>query len=274
MNNKHSILLLFLVIFFYSVQAQNPVVKIWPNLAPGSENLENKEEWTEGKNVSKVYQPDVTVFLPEHQEGPLPAIIVFPGGGYRKLVMEKEGYKVARWFNEHGMTAFVLKYRLNPDEALRDAQRAVSLIREDAEKYGIDANKIGVIGFSAGAHLAGNLAIHYESRESYDAVDAVSSKPDFWVSIYGGYRNPKFDKNTPPAFIVHAGNDSKVPVMSSVELYTDLKKNGVPAELHVYEQGEHGFALQTDRGLAVTSTVNDWSERLLEWLKVRGILLR
>lgn len=193
--------------------------------------------------------------------------------------MEKEGYKVARWLNENGIAAFVLKYRLNRDEALRDAQRAVSVIRKDADKYGIDKNKIGVIGFSAGAHLACNLAMNYLDRKYYDSIDIVSSRPDFWIGVYGVYKGTygisgksKVIENSPPAFLVHAGNDSKVPVLSSVELYIDLKKNGVPAELHVYEQGEHGFALEEGRGAAIKSTVTDWSKRCIEWLKLRGIL--
>ena len=184
---KYTIHFLLLFTISFSVQAQDQVIKIWPNLAPGSESVENNEQWTESKDVSNVYQPDLTIFLLEHQEGFSPAVIIFPGGGYRKLVMEKEGYTVARWFNENGIAAFVLKYRLNPDEALRDAQRAVSLLRKEATKYGVDDNKIGVIGFSAGAHLAGNLVENNQDRESYDAVDVVSSRPDFWIGIYGSY---------------------------------------------------------------------------------------
>lgn len=254
-------------------------MKIWPNLAPGSESVMNNEQWTGTKNVSNVYQPDLTIFLPDHQAGRTPAVVVFPGGGYTQIVMEKEGYKVARWLNENGIAAFVLKYRLNRDEALSDAQRAVSVIRNDAEKYGIDKNKIGVIGFSAGANLACNLVMNHQDRKNYDSVDAVSSRPDFWIGVYGVYKGiygtsgkSGVIQNTPPAFLVHAGNDSKVPVLSSVELYIDLKNNGVPAELHVYEQGEHGFALEKDRGPAIKSTVDDWSKRCLDWLKLRGIL--
>jgi acetyl esterase/lipase len=270
------ILVLILVSGPLVVRAQEQPVPIWPGLAPGSENKEDKELWTEKKDVSQVYQPDLTIFLPEQAQGPFPAIVVCPGGGYRKLVMEKEGYKVARWLNDNGVAAFVLKYRLDREEALRDAQRAVSLLRKDAEKYGIDGSKIGVMGFSAGAHLAANLAANYQDRIIYDEVDELSSRPDFWVPVYGGFGNTfkgaKKSDDIPPAFIVHAANDSKVPVEGSVEMYLDLKKLGIPAELHVYEQGEHGFALEENRGPAVTSTVKDWSARLLEWLKVREIL--
>ena len=272
----------FLLLYMISLtlKAQTQVIKIWPGLAPGSENTENKEKWTESKSVSNVYQPDLTVFLPEHQTRLAPAVIVFPGGGYQTVVMGKEGYKVAAWLNENGIIAFVLKYRLNIDEALRDAQRAMSLVRRDAKKYGIDENKIGVIGFSAGAHLAGNLVMNYPNPKYYDPFDSVSSRPDFWIGVYGGpYNNMynadetfKIKENIPPAFLVHAGNDSKVPVMYSVQLYIDLKKNGVPAELHIYEQGEHGFALEKNRGAAITSTVDHWSRRCIDWLRVRGIL--
>ena len=284
MQKKYTAYFLLLFTISITVNAQNRVVKIWPNLAPGSESVTNNEQWTETKNVSNVYQPDLTIFLPEHQSVRTPAVIVFPGGGYTKIVMEKEGYKVARWLNKNGIAAFVLKYRLNRDEALRDAQRAVSVIRKDAEKYGIDKNKIGVIGFSAGAHLAYNLVMNHQDRKNFDSIDIVSSRPDFWIGVYGAYGNisdlgkSEFIKKStvqekiPPAFLVHAGNDSKVPVLSSVELYINLKNHGVPAELHVYELGEHGFALEEDRGPEIKSTVADWSKRCLNWLKLRGIL--
>jgi acetyl esterase/lipase len=278
------LILLLLITISFSAQAQTQVIKIWPDLAPGSENKENKEQWNEGKSVSNVYQPDLTVFLPEHHAEPMPAIIIFPGGGYRNVVMEKEGYKIARWLNENGIAAFVLKYRLEFDEALHDAQRAVRVVRNSAGEYGLDRNKIGVIGFSAGAHLAGNLCINNRAYDRYDDIDTVSSRPDFWIGVYGSYGNivgsgnrlsgSKFEarENIPPTFLVHAGNDSKVSALESVELYKYLRGKGIPAELHVYEQGEHGFALQKDMGPDVTSTVDAWSGRLLEWLKVRGIL--
>jgi acetyl esterase/lipase len=269
----------FLFAISFSTLSQTQVIKIWPKLAPGSEKLEDKEQWTEDKCVSNVYQPDLTVCLPVHQNGFCPALVIFPGGGYQKIDIKKEGYKIAKWLNENGIAAFVLKYRLNPNDALRDAQRAMSLIRKDAVKYKIDGNKIGVIGFSAGAHLAGNLVVNCYNHENYDAIDTVSSRPDFWVGVYGGYddifsEDVKSEEpvNIPPAFLVHAGDDSKAPVIGSVELYIHLKKRGVPAELHIYEQRKHGFALEENRGAATTSTVLDWSRRFLEWLKVRGIL--
>lgn len=279
MKKKLTIPFLLLITISFSPHAQTQVLKIWPNLAPGSEKLEDKEVWTDDKSVSNVYQPNLTIFLPEQKKGISPAVLVFPGGGYRNIVMEKEGYKVAKWLNDNGIAAFVLKYRLNRIEALRDAQRAMSVIRNNAKKYNIDGNKIGVIGFSAGAHLAGNLVMNHENREIIDAVDSVSSRPDFWIGIYGVYGDiygpgGKYRErnNIPPAFLVHAENDSKASVLGSAELYIDLKRKGVPAELHIYEQGEHGFALEKDRDPATVSTVTDWSDRCIEWLKLRGIL--
>ena len=274
---RTKILVLFTaLIAAFALQAQDRAVPIWQGLAPGSEGVEDQEEWVDGREVSRVYQPDLTLFLPERLEKPAPAVIVFPGGGYTKVVMEKEGYKLARWLNENGIAAFVLKYRLDRDDALRDAQRALSLVRHNAESWGVDESRIGVMGFSAGAHLAGNLVANHASRKRHDAIDDISSRPDFWVSVYGAYRDIMRDADNPetlpPAFLVHAGDDSRVPVAVSVELYTQLSQAGVPAELHVYEQGEHGFALETDRGAAITSTVEDWSSRLLAWLEVRGIL--
>lgn len=269
----------FLLTFLFaacSAHAQDQVMRIWPGLAPGSDRVEDREQWVDDREVFNVYQPELTLFLPDHSEGQTPAVIVLPGGGYQKVVMEKEGYKVARWLNEHGIAAFVLKYRLDRGAALSDAQRAVSLVRQNAEIYGIDKYKIGVMGFSAGAHLAGNLVKNHHDRESYDTVDDISARPDFWVGVYGGYgdifQGTGKSDNLPPVFLVHAGDDSRVPAMNSVELYTQFSNSGVLAELHVYERGEHGFALEKDRGPAVTSTVTDWSSRLLAWLEMRGIL--
>ena len=286
MQKIYSACFLLMFTISFSAQAQNQLVKIWSNLAPGSENKENNEQWTESKSVTNVYQPNLTPFLLQNQSGPSPAVIIFPGGGYHQIVMEKEGYKVARWLNENGISAFVLKYRLDMNEALRDAQRAVSLIRHDAKKYGIDPGKLGVIGFSAGAHLAGNLVENNQVFEIFDAIDSVSFRPDFWIGVYGVYGDVVIDSsrktmvfkeleahaNIPPTFLVHAGDDSKSPVQNSVKLYSVLKEKGVSAELHVYEFGEHGFALETNRGSAITSTVNDWSGRCLEWLKIKGFL--
>jgi acetyl esterase/lipase len=274
-----------------SVNAQNNEIKLWQFFAPGTEKRENKEKWDDNKKqLSGVYQPRLIVFLPEKKDARVPAIIVCPGGGYNNLTVEKEGTKIARWLNKNGIAAFVLLYRLDFHEALQDAQRAVSLLRTESEHYRIDENKIGIMGFSAGANVAANLATHFQKTELRDRIDSVSSRPDFWIGAYGKYEpvgniegfNPNFysfqpfdqsvSENTPPTFLVQAGNDPRSPVLQSVHLYEALKNHSVPAELHIYEQGGHGFALEEGRGYAITSTVLSWSGRCIEWLKVRGIL--
>ncbi len=270
-NKQLNYTILFFTVLF-SVQAQKKVIKIWPKLAPGSENIEDKEQWRGKRSVTNVYQPDLTVFLTDSQAALTPAVIIFPGGGYNQVVMAKEGYKIAEWLNEHGITAFVLKYRLNRNTALRDAQRAMSLIRSNAKEYNVDRNKIGVIGFSAGAHLAGNLASNYLERNYYDSIDIVSSRPDFMIGVYSSYQGIKGHKNFPPTFLVHAGNDLKAPVQGCVELYKSLNKNKVPVEMHIYEHGGHGFALETNKGEATTSTVMDWSSRCIEWMILKKFL--
>jgi Esterase/lipase len=196
-------------------------------------------------------------------------MLVFPGGGYKKLTMRKEGYSIANWAAENGIAAFVLKYRLDRKDALRDAQRAMSFIRSNAAEYNIDKDKIGTIGFSAGAHLSANLAINHDERENTDKIDAASAKPNFWIPIYGGFwqifgQPGKFIplNELPPTFIVHASNDSKAPVSSSINLFSRLHEQNVPVEMHIYAQGEHGFALERGRGETTTSTVDNWSPAL------------
>lgn len=261
------ILSLIIILCTYS-SAQNETINIWPGLAPGTENRENTEH-KDGNNVVEVYQPDLTIMLPDNPDSKKPAIMVFPGGGYNKVVMKKEGYDIGKWFNDHGVAAFILKYRLRPDEALADAQRALSLVRQNAGKYNIDPDKIGVIGFSAGGHLAANISTHYNKEEMNDKIDSVSCKPDYEILVYGAGRQfiDDIDEDTPPTFLVHAGDDSKVPVTFSVNFYLKLKEENVPAEMHIYEQGEHGFALVPERGY-----VYSWGERCIDWLKIRGIL--
>ena len=278
---KKNIVLGVILLCFYSFTTfAQEKISIWNGLAPGTEDRENTEYWNEySTNVREVFQPDLTLFIPENSDSTLTAVLICPGGGYNQVVMNKEGYKLAQWLNENNIAAFVLKYRLDPKEALQDARRAMSFIRSKADEFNIDKSKIGIMGFSAGAHLSCNLAFNHESKTEVDDIDSFSSRPDFLVGIYGVYNrienyteNSSNDSDLPPMFLVHAGNDSKVPVTESINLYTYLHKIGVSAELHIYEYGEHGFALETNRGDEITSTVNSWSERLLEWMKLNNIL--
>ncbi|SMF65796.1 Esterase/lipase [Alteromonadaceae bacterium Bs31] len=281
MTTKHLIiksLILVLLLPAFAL-AQYKTESIWPGLAPGSENIKDQEQWSENSKVSNVYQPNITPFLVKTDSALKPALLIVPGGGYRSIAMNKEGYKLAQWANENGISAFVLKYRLNEVDGLRDAQRAMSYLRKNAKKFNIDENKIGVMGFSAGAHLSGLLTMNRYPIKKYDQLDTFSPKPNFWIPVYGVFGNifgrwgshyPIED--IPPIFIVHADNDSRVPSLNSVDLYSQLKRMGASAELHIYEYGEHGFALEEDRGVAVSSTVENWSQRCIAWLKVKNIL--
>ncbi|HUI31572.1 MAG TPA: alpha/beta hydrolase [Candidatus Acidoferrales bacterium] len=264
------------LLFSICALAQQSTLKIWNGLAPGTENRNNEEKIT-GGSISNVYQPELTVFLPQNKIENCPAVLVFPGGGYTHLAFKKEGIKIGEWLSSNGIAAFVLKYRLNPAEALQDAQRAMSLVRARAKDYSIDPGKIGVIGFSAGGHLAANLVIHNSKASMTDYVDSVNCKPNFAILIYPylgevpGFSTLLYesvDKDFPPTFIVHASDDNKVPVQQSIDYYTGLHKAGVSCELHIFEKGGHGFALEDDRG-----PVKSWALLCIGWLKINGILL-
>lgn len=230
------------------------------------------------KSTSQVSTPTLTVFTPKKGEENGAAIVICPGGGYQHLSMLKEGSKVGEWMASMGITAFVLKYRL-PNDAimtnktigpLQDAQEAMRYVRRHAKHYNLDTNKIGVLGFSAGGHLASTLSTHY-NRKVYNS-DKTSAKPNFSILIYpvvsmkegvthqGSKRNLlgespseeaiktysnalQIDDATPPTFLVHATDDHAVPVENSLEYYAALKKHNVPVALHIFENGGHGFGL-------------------------------
>jgi acetyl esterase/lipase len=244
------------------------VITIWPDLAPGSEGESNQEILKDG-SITHVYQPTVAIFLPKKSDVRRPGILIFPGGGYTHLAIEKEGYAVATWLNGNGVAAFVVKYRLNPARALQDAQRAIRLIRTKAAEFNVDLHRLGVMGFSAGGHLAANLAAHPDGSVLHDGVDSASCRPDFLILLYGdvGSFVETVDANTPPAFLVHTDDDTRVPVEASIRYYMALHNHGVPAELHVYEKGKHGFGLLSERGPVVT-----WGQRCIDWLKVQTVL--
>jgi len=277
----------FLLSLCVSAQAQSEKIALWDGPAPGTEGRTNAEVVDNGGNISQVFQPDLTFYPAPNQTIPAPAVLVCPGGGYKNVVMQKEGVRVALWFNRHGFAAFVLKYRLAPSEAVQDARRALRIIRQQAANYRIDPAKLGVIGFSAGGHLSANLAVSYAISDHTDATDKLSARPDFCAPIYGvleplnpaNYEPGRFPElykitpikdaltaKTPPMFLAHAIDDGTVPVEHSLNLFTALKAKGIPAELHLYEKGGHGFALDPERGYA-----SSWGEALLLWLKAHGI---
>jgi len=261
---RSALLLLTVSIAF----SQNQVIQIWQPEAQAAKYQQYIEQET-SNNITEVHQPYLTVFLPIKNDANHPAVLIFPGGGYNQIVINKEGYRIAKWLNDNGIAAFVLAYRLDRDAALLDAQRALSLVRSRAKEFSVDPDRIGVMGFSAGAHLCANVATHFNKSIRSDFIDSVSCKPNFMVLVYGIYDSliKLVDKETPPAFLAHASDDEKVPVSQSIDLFSALRKAGVPSEMHIYEKGGHGFALLEDRGPVIS-----WAQRCIDWMKIRGIL--
>lgn len=254
--------------------------------------------------VRYVSQPTLTVYLADPKKSNGTAVIICPGGGYGMLAINKEGYKVAEWFNTLGINAFVLKNRLPSDlimkdkniGPLQDAQEAVRLLRRNAQKWNLNPNKIGIMGFSAGGHLAATLSTHYNDKV-YDVTDNSSAKPDFSILIYPvismengithegskinllgktaasdliyNYSNEKqVTAETPKTFLVHATDDKAVPVENSINYYLALKNQKVPVEMHVYQNGGHGF------GLGVKGTNQFWPTACEKWLVANNFTLK
>lgn len=287
-------------LFFIKANAQSIMeIPLYKDKIPNSRNTTNKETLTVGTDkitrIAKVSVPSLTVYKPAKHNGM--SVIICPGGGYGILAFDHEGTKVAEMFNQWGITAFILKYRLPNDSAmidrslapLQDAQQAVRLVRSNATEWGIDKNQIGIMGFSAGGHLASTAATHFNLKADATNDDTTSVRPDYAILIYPvisfdstithkGSRNNlvganafadkinlfsnelQVTANTPPVFLVHAGDDSVVPVENSIRFYRACIANKVPAEMHLYPKGGHGF------GLNNKTTSDNWTERLQNWL--------
>jgi acetyl esterase/lipase len=276
--------------------ADKPVViDVWPDKAPGDKVDIGEEKVTESKpgekpvmRVTNVSHPTLTVFRPDKDKDTGAAVVIAPGGGYSILAWDLEGEEVAAWLNTIGVTGIVLKYRVPrrpgspndaaPPQAQMDAQRAISLVRSKAKDMGIDPKRIGMLGFSAGGHLTAWTATNFDKRayDAIDDVDKVSCRPDFAVLVYPAYLLAKgkdelapeirVSKETPPIFFAHAGDDG-IKAENSVAMYLALKKAGVPAELHLYESGGHGFGLRPS-----DKPCSTWPTRCGEWLKAQGYL--
>jgi len=269
-------------------------VDLWPGQAPGEdgsvgeEKLDRKPGETAIRGITNVTKPTLSVYRPDPAKETGVAVVVFPGGGYNMLAWDHEGEQVARWLNSIGVTAAVLKYRVPrradtpkgtpPTQALMDAQRAIGIVRGKASEWGVDPKRIGVLGFSAGGHLAAWSSTNYDRRayEPIDDADKADCRPDFAVLIYPGGAvtrgttdlSPeiKVGSQTPPMFLAHAGDDPVSPE-NSVAIYLALKRAGVPAELHIYTSGGHGFGLRPTGNPSST-----WPARCEEWLRTRGVL--
>jgi len=273
----------------HAQSAEPQPVLLWPDGAPGALGTDD------------VDRPTLAPFIVTGSGKVSTAVIVCPGGSYSHLSMQKEGTDIAKWLNQLGISAFVLKYRLGPKYhhpiELGDAQRAIRYVRLHAKEYGYDANHVGIWGFSAGGHLASTTGTHFDPGmpDAADPIERQSSRPDFMILAYpvitftepyahhgsrdallGANPDPALidllsnelhvTKETPPAFLFHTSEDKTVPVQNSVMFYLALQKAGVPAEMHIFQKGNHGVGLApADPVLFI------WPDILGAWLKVQGL---
>jgi acetyl esterase/lipase len=274
---------------------EHEVVTLWPKGAPGVNTTTGPEADTSTATSDKVAGravvrlgdvsvPTLTVYEPKGTSNGA-AVVVFPGGSYKILAMDLEGTEVCDWLTARGVKCFLLKYRVpdtgpypKSDEALQDAQRAVGLVRARAEEWKVNPTKIGVLGFSAGGNLTAMVSTHYATRlyPKMDAADDVSCRPDFAVMVYPAYLaladkgfaytpDAPVTKETPPTFLVQA-EDDPVHVENAIDYFLALKGAGVPAELHVYAEGGHGYGLRRTK-LPVTG----WPDLVDVWMKTIGV---
>jgi len=277
------------------------VIDLWPEGVPGLKPEASPEIAMEAGRIANIHHPTLTCFPAPAGQGNGTAVIICPGGAYARLAFDHEGIAPARWLNSLGVSAFVLKYRVKEyghPAPLDDALRAVRLVRSRAAEFGIDPRRIGMLGFSAGGHLAASAGTLYDAPEGRTgaALDAVSGRPDFLLLVYpvitmqdpyvhadsrlnliGPHPAPalmdrlspelQVTKDTPPAFLVSTEEDKTVPFQNSVLFFSALKQAGVPAEIHIFEKGPHGFGLGA--GLGPTA---DWPEQAAAWLRLNGFL--
>jgi acetyl esterase/lipase len=281
--------------------AQNPqVVDVWPGKPAGDVGIAGEEKFFEFKVGGKPYRvdgkptqwltnvtrPTLTIYRPATDKDTGTAMLIAPGGGYHNLGWDVEGTEIAEWLNSIGVTGIVLKYRCprRPGDTvgvpapgpLKDAQRAVSLVRSKAKDWGIDPKRIGMVGFSAGGHLVGSTCTSFAKRayEPIDDVDKTSCRPDFGIMCYSGYFSVKdglsptvgTPKDTPPLFFVHASDDTISDVENSVVFYLALKRAKIDAEMHLYATGGHGF------GVRPGSPCKGWTRSCVDWLRTQGLL--
>ncbi len=273
-----------LVLLPATLLAQSPEIRLWSGTAPGSDAKKPVEVVERSKSgersVFQVHNPSITPYLPSKERATGAAVIVIPGGGHRVLAIEHEGYNVGQWLSEHGIAAFVLKYRLAHEtnstykvevEALADVQRAVRLVRSRAQEWGIDPASIGVMGFSAGGELAALACMRFDHgiQAAADPVEKQSDKPDFQALIYpGNSRIIAPSKDSPPAFLACGYNDRPDISEGLANVYLKFKQAGVPADLHIYSNTGHGFGLRANN----QKPSGKWIVRFEEWLGDSGFL--
>ncbi|TDU81284.1 endo-1,4-beta-xylanase [Prosthecobacter fusiformis] len=263
-----------------SLAAEIPeALPLWEKGAPGSEARKDEAEQTEGKNVVNVHNPSITPFIPTKDATGV-AVIIAPGGGHSKLCLGHEGYALAEWFQQRGIAAFVLKYRLArekdstytiQDHAMADMRRAIRTVRAGAKEWGINPERIGVMGFSAGGELAAFAAMKNDAgqADAADVIERASSRPDFQALIYPGTSGLfSAEKGMPPLFIACGYGDRPDIAEGMATLYLKYKAAGVKAELHIYSNAGHGFGYKPDTNTAA----GRWPERFTEWLTNSGLM--
>jgi acetyl esterase/lipase len=286
-----------------SAQAQNHVLPLWEGQIPNFKDTgELEKRDTSGiVSISNVQIPEIEVYLPAKQNANGDAVVICPGGGYWILAYDWEGTDIAKFFNSRGIAGIVLKYRLPTGSGnieprlspLLDAQRAMRLVRYNAKSWNINQDRIGIMGFSAGGHLASTLSTHFDTGnpDAEDPIDRLSCRPDFSILMYpvisfrqeishpgsanallGNNPDPEMIKyysnelqvteNTPPAILIHSGDDDVVPVQNSIAYYNALRSKNIPGSLLIYPYGGHGYSLAIGKGYLST-----WPDRVIEWME-------
>lgn len=287
---RHVSLILFIFSTMSFAQTTLPhTILLWPDGAPGAHGDTDSDK------------PALTIYTIGGDQKVPTGVLVFPGGGYVNLAIDHEGQQIAAWLNSYGISAFVLRYRLGPKYhhpvELGDAQRAIRYVRTHAAEFGIDSHRIGVWGFSAGGHLASSTGTHFDNgnTNTSDPIERQSCRPDFMIlaypvitfeepylhrgsrdSLLGSNPDPavkgllsnerQVTKQTPPTFLFHTSDDDVVPVQNSLLFYEALRSAGIPAEMHIYEHGEHGVGLARNN-----PELASWPDLLAEWLHHRGL---
>ncbi|MGN6494018.1 MAG: alpha/beta hydrolase [Agriterribacter sp.] len=292
--------LFFLMLCVNCLHAQQ-TIPLYDKEVPGMLPVASIEKYDSAKgHAFNVTNPSLTIYLPEKSKATGAAVIVCPGGGYGMLVMNTEGHAIAKYFAEHGVAAFALKYRLPDDKRmkdksiapLQDAQRAIQMVRQRAAEWNVDTARVGIMGFSAGGHLASTAGTHF-NNPVISNTQHTNLRPSFMILVYpvvsmtdklghSGSRQNLLGKNpspqkihlfsnelqvtaqTSPAYLLHAGDDKAVDVDNSIWLYEALRKHKVPAEMHIYPKGDHGFILQWSH--------DEWLGLCLKWMKNSGFV--
>lgn len=298
---KSIITLLIITFAFMTSWSQDMVLKVWPNGAPNDNGIKEPEEKYDGVRVRKVSVAELYVFLPQKSENTGVGVVICPGGGYGILAMDHEGYDMAKWLADRGIAGIVLKYRMpngNHEVPSSDARQAMRIVRANAASWGINPDKIGLAGSSAGGHLASTVGTQFDlgNKNSKDILEQISCRPDFLLLLYpvitfnesfghmGSRKNLIGETNnselvekysnelhvkpqTPPTFMVLADNDKAVVPRNSIEFYMALKKNNVPAEMHIFAEGGHGFGMHKNN-----IPTDNWPNLFYNWLTTMKIV--